>query len=104
MVVSVAKTLNLIPNDFSMESPQDEKVSSLLIGLEKKLQSVFQDDSQKIFDFSEEKLKQFREKDFKPKCEAALKNIEDNEEKIELFLDNVDQPDFIRFLRAIVKL
>jgi NAD-dependent SIR2 family protein deacetylase len=76
----------------------------LLIGLEKKLQSVFQDDSQKIFDFSEEKLKQFREKDFKPKCEAALKNIEDNEEKIELFLDNVDQPDFIRFLRAIVKL
>ena len=90
MVVSVAKTLNLISAEYSLEGPQDDKISSMLTGLEKKLQSVFQDDSQKIFDFSEDKLKQFVEKHFKPKCEDALKNIEDNEEKIEMFLDNVD--------------
>ncbi len=48
MVMSVAKTMNLLPSGLSGEPndmEQDEKTSQMLAGLEKKLQGVFQDDS-----------------------------------------------------------
>ena len=94
MVEKIARTLNLVNGD-----------AQVLLGLEKKLQNVFQDDSQKIFEYSEDQLKQFVENNFKPKCIEALKQMEDaDEDRLEMFIDNIDQADFLRFLRAIVKL
>ena len=92
MVKSVAITMNLCTEEAELK------------GLEKKLQGVFQDNSAKIFDFSEAKLKQFTEEKFKPKCLELLKMNEQSAEKEDMFLENVDSPDFIRFVRAIVKL
>ena len=43
MVEQIARTLNLVNQD-----------AQVLLGLEKKLQNVFQDDSQKIFEYSED--------------------------------------------------
>ena len=41
---------------------------------------------------------------FKPKCLELLNANEESAEKVDMFEENIDSPDFIRFLRAIVKL
>ena len=71
--------------------------------LHKKLQSVFKDYSTQVFSYDTEQVKKFLNEKYKPRCQAILEADEDDE-AMDLFEDNVDTPDFVRFVQAIVKL
>ena len=98
IVVKVATELNLLPRDCDVHSDENTKVTQML---QQKLQSVFKDQSTSIFDFSTEQIKQFLADKYKPRCTPIL---EEEDDAFDLFEDNVDTPDFIRFVQAIIKL
>ena len=62
---------------------------------------MFKDYSTQIFSFSADQIKDFLERKYKPRCQALLA---DEEDALDMFEDNVNTPDFIKFVQAIVKL
>ena len=98
MVIKIAKEMQLIAVDADLNSEEAKQAVGML---QVKLQSVFKDYSTQIFSFETEKIKQFIEAEYKPKCEVILSGDDD---AMDMFEDNVGTPDFIRFVQAIIKL
>ena len=98
MVIKIAKEMQLIGADADLNSEEAKQAVGML---QAKLQSVFKDYSTQIFSYETEKIKQFIEAEYKPKCEVILSGDDD---AMDMFEDNVGTPDFIRFVQAIIKL
>lgn len=98
MVIKIAKEMQLIGADADLNSEEAKQAVGML---QVKLQSVFKDYSTQIFSYETEKIKQFIEAEYKPKCEVILSGDDD---AMDMFEDNVGTPDFIRFVQAIIKL
>ena len=102
MVLKVATQLNLIGSAHGITdlNSAPEETKQVLIMLEQKLQGVFKDYNTQIFEYSQDQIKDFIEKKYKPRCEPLL---EDDDTR-DMFEENVDSADFVRFIQAIVKL
>ena len=69
--------------------------------VETKLQGVFKDYSPTIFEYSNEELRQFIDTVYRPRCQSL---IDGDDDAADMFDDNVGAPEFIRVVKAIVKL
>lgn len=98
MIVKIGQQMQLLPAELDLKSESAKQITGML---ETKLQSVFKDYSTQIFDYPVDKLKEVLKNVYKPRCESVLA---EDEEAMDLFEDNVDTADFIRFVQAIIKL
>lgn len=62
---------------------------------------MFKDFSIKIFKFSDEQIITFIKENYRPKCTVIF---EDDDSQLEIFDENIDTEDFIRFVQAVIKL
>lgn len=67
--------------------------------LDTRLQSVFKDQSQVIFDFSDTQIRRFIQDTFREKVIPVFEEAD-----LELLDENLNSDDFLRFTSAVVKL
>ena len=92
MVIKMATELRLLPEGADSNSEQTKQVTDML---QTKLQSVFKDYSTQVFSYTTDQIKKFIEDEYKPRCQSILT---DDDDALDMFEDNVNTPDFIRFV------